>query len=539
MQKRFLYLISIILLSVGLVTAVYTTYGHFTTETTTALDLTHSSLLEQNTPAPNCRYGVTAWNNRDVPWLEELGVGWVANFNVRFNQQLPDGVEYVPTMRIIQSRDANGNRLPDWEVRLGTPELTDDPGGLGPVIAANPGRLWLVGNEVDRIVWQDDMMPDIYAKAYHDIYHFIKERDPSAQIAISGLVQVSPGRLQYLDLVWDAYLQKYGQPMPVDVWNMHAYILAERRFGTTQGSYAAVALGTDPLIAIQNNPNLNLPMPERISLCHRDDVYCYYEHDSIDWFTWQIVAMRQWMKEKGQQNKPLIITEYSVLFPYVEDGAGGCGLRDEFGECFTPERVSNFMADTFDYMESATDPNLGYPRDNYRLVQQWMWFAFYYDHSQGTANRLVDVGEDENGNEIIIGFSPIGETHRDYVAAQPRFANILLDSVSMPVIHTGQITDTITVTLSASLYNNGNIWNPDPVTVEFFADEALTQPIGTAILPANYIAGCARQPQTASVEWTDLESGTHPYWVRVGNQVSKGMVYIDPEQLFMPVIRYR
>jgi hypothetical protein len=538
MQKHSLYLVSFMLILLGLVTAVYTTFGQATAEHAAAApntDLTYELFLEQNA-GPNCRYGVTAWNNRDVPWLEELGIGWLGNFGVNFNQQLPDGVEYTPTLRITQSRDENGNRLPAWEMRAGTPPLHDNPGGLGPVIAANPGSLWLVGNEVDRVIWQDDMMPDIYAKAYHDIYHFIKTRDPSAQIAISGLVQVSPGRLQYLDLVWDAYIAHYGTTMPVDVWNMHAYILAERRFGTTENSYAAIALGTDPLIAIQNNPNLNLPMPQRISECHRTDVYCYYEHDSMDWFTWQIVAMRQWMKEKGQQNKPLIISEYSVLFPYLETN-GDCGLKDEYGQCFTPARVSNYMTNTFNYMESATNPNLGYPQDNYRLVQQWMWFAFYYDDPQGTANRLVEVGVDSEGNEIITGFSPIGETFKNYVAGQNRYSNIIIGSVSTPVVQTGQVTDTITVTLSAAVYNNGNVWNTAPITAEFFADQALTQPIGSTILPAESIAGCARQSQIVSVEWTGLEPGTHPYWVRVGNQVKKGMVYINADQIFLPAIR--
>jgi hypothetical protein len=538
MTKQPVYMVILTFVVLLLVTAVSRMYGQPQIEGVAAApettELSYDAFLEQN-QSLNCRYGVTAWNNRDEPWLAQLGTGWVASFNVNFGLRLPDGVEYVPNIRIIQSRDEQGNRLPKYEFRPGTPPLHDGPGGLGPVIAANPGSLWLVGNEVDRAVWQDDMMPAIYATAYHDIYHFIKARDPSAQIAISGLVQVSPGRLQYLDLVWNAYKAQYGTTIPVDVWNMHAYILAERRFGTTQNSYAAIALGTNPAIAIQNNPYLNEPMPKRTSECHRADVYCYYEHDSIDWFAWQIVAMRQWMKEKGQQNKPLIITEYSVLFPYIENDDGSCGLRDEFGECFTPQRVSSFMTKTFNYMETTKNTNLGYPKDDYRLVQQWMWFAFYYDHPQGTANRLAEVGTDSEGNEIITGFSPVGETFKNYVAGQSRAANVFLDTVSFPAMQTGQITDTITATLSASLYNNGNIPNSAPVTVEFFANQALTQPIGTAVLPAGHIAGCARQSQIASVEWANLESGSHPYWVRVGNQVKKGMVYVNADQVFLPI----
>ncbi len=55
------------------------------------------------------------------------------------------------------------------------PTLTMDEDGLGPIILANPGGIWLVGNEPDVAnSVQDHMLPDTYARAYHDVYHFIK-----------------------------------------------------------------------------------------------------------------------------------------------------------------------------------------------------------------------------------------------------------------------------------------------------------------------------------------------------------------------------
>ncbi len=146
---------------------------------------------------------------------------------------------------------------------------------------------------------------------------------------------MTPGRLQYLDKVWQAYQTRYGQTMPVDIWNMHLYILPEANKDGVSNGIASIALGTDPALAIREsggNPNL----------CSDPLVYCYAEHDDLAIFAQQVVAMRTWMKQHGQQDKPLIISEYSILYPY-DIVPGGCYVRDEYGNCFTPQRVSTFM----------------------------------------------------------------------------------------------------------------------------------------------------------------------------------------------------
>lgn len=53
-------------------------------------------------------------------------------------------------------------------------------------------------------------------------------------------------------------------------------------------------------------------------------------------FDEQIRDMRQWMKDHGQQDKPLLLTEFSVLYPYIQDPGGTCFVQDEYGQCFTP-----------------------------------------------------------------------------------------------------------------------------------------------------------------------------------------------------------
>ncbi len=94
------------------------------------------------------------------------------------------------------------------------------------VIAANPGAVWIVGNEPD-VVWQDNVTAERYAEIYHDVYSMIKQQDPTAQVAIAGVAQPTPMRLSYLDKVIETYQALYNEPLPVDIWTIHAFILRE------------------------------------------------------------------------------------------------------------------------------------------------------------------------------------------------------------------------------------------------------------------------------------------------------------------------
>jgi hypothetical protein len=85
------------------------------------------------------------------------------------------------------------------------------------------------------------------------------------------------------------------------------------------------------------------------------------DHDNMDIFVQHIVDFRTWMRNRGQRDKPLILTEFGVLMPV------------QYG--FPPYRVNAFMTATFDYLLSARDDQLGYPADENRLVQRWLWFS--------------------------------------------------------------------------------------------------------------------------------------------------------------------
>ncbi|KAA3659781.1 MAG: hypothetical protein DWQ04_21260 [Chloroflexi bacterium] len=472
---------------------------------TQSQDITENSSTAEST---TCRYGVSSWNANDTNFLQDLGIGWVLNFGGSFPNYLPDGVEFTPMVRFKPQLDGNGNRTGNYRV-ISQP-FTDAPGGLGPVIAARPGTLWLIGNEVERTEYQDDLMPNEYAKAYHDAYHFIKERDPSAQIAISALVEVTPGRLQYLDLVWSSYLAQYGTTMPVDYWNMHIYVLPEINQNGVD-SAAGLALGTDPAIAIFNSSG---------GPCSAANVYCWKDHDNMTLFKEQAVAMRQWMKNHGQQNKPLLLSEYSLL-PYVD-------FQDENGEDFSEDRVQQFMKNTFEYIESteAIDANLGYPKDNNRLIQQSLWFTVYSDDS--FSSNLVE----ENYDLKLPGL----EFRNKIDGQRPFSTNPVIDYASPATGKTTTPGGTASVTIGATLYNNGDTATTTGTTVNFYANAAKTDLIGTAIMPAG-LPGCVRSTDQVSITWDNLEEGVHSYWAEVnGSNTVQGIVIINPEEVFLPAV---
>ena len=93
----------------------------------------------------------------------------------------------------------------------------------------------------------------------------------------------------------------------------------------------------------------------------------WWENDSFDLFAAFVQDSRRWMAARGQREKPLIISEYGVLMPSA--------WFDALGEPGGDERVCTFMERTFDYLLAAADRAIGYPFDDCRLVQRWLWFS--------------------------------------------------------------------------------------------------------------------------------------------------------------------
>lgn len=279
----------------------------------------------------------------------QLHAGWYLDWSHNAEPAGPDGLEYVQMVRV-----RGGSAVPDIQ-------------DLGRIARMNPGSLWLIGNEPD-VLWQDNSTPQEYAQAYHQAYATLKEADHTCQVAIGGVSQPTPLRLQYLDMILDAYADLYGQKMPVDVWNVHDFILREER-----GSWG---VDIPPGIAVDQGRLFEIE-----------------DHDSVEVFRQHVLDFRQWMKDKGEGDKPLIVTEYGIVMP------------SEYG--FSPERVQDFMYATFDFMMTATDRDLGYPADGYRLVQRWAWYSLS-DTVYPTGNLF-----DPNTGQI----TPLGLAYGSYIVS--------------------------------------------------------------------------------------------------------------------------
>jgi hypothetical protein len=290
--------------------------------------------------------------------ISQLCAGWYHDWGTWLQPPRPDGIEFVQHVRVGEKHFDLAN--PDaysWAT-------------LQARVQANPGAVWVIGNEPDgrSPTACDSRYPHEYAQIYKRFYDFIKGVDPTARVAIGSIIQGTPLRMQWLTLTWNAYKNLYGVDMPVDVWTMHNQMVTE---APSQG--ADIPLGTDPALA---------------------RVIGEQDNDNLNYFIEYVARMRQWMKDHGQQNKPLYITEYGVLQP------------EYLG--FTSDRINQFMNSTFTWMFHAKDSNLGLPEDDYRLVQRWNWFALNVPHGSlgqgGWNGSLFDLDTGEL-SEIGLNFS--------------------------------------------------------------------------------------------------------------------------------------
>lgn len=454
----------------------------------------------------NCRFGVTAGQNITSYDVASLNLGWYVNWGMRIAPPEPGGIEYVQMVRIIQ-QGADG-----WDFQMG-----QSWSALTSAVAANPGATWLIGNEPDS-PFQDDMVPQAYANAYHDLYAFIKGLDPTATVGIGGIVQPTALRFSYLDSVWDRYLQTYGDVMPVELWNIHSFILRE------------TSVAPDPEPCGDNTVSIWGAYIPPGSSTVTGELYCIRDQDKLDIFWQRIRAFRQWMADKGERDKPLIISEYGILF--YED------FNDEDGVPLSQGRVGQYMTGTFDRMLTQTDPSIGYPYDGGRLVQRWAWFSLSEDPN-AWGGTLFDP--------VTHMLRPLGQTFLDYTnAITPTVDFVAARAYGEPAVIAFQ-GQPVTATLKAIVTNVGNISTTQAVAVDFFdgpPGQAGTEPIGSAQLIPSGLGGCADKA-VVSVSWSGLGIGAHSFYVEVDsggtiaeadetNNVAGGTVLVSNRRVFVP-----
>lgn len=325
--------------------------------------------LDGPTPVPyseRWRFGVGVdgrYGNITDFDVTTLGAGWYSDWSTSVNPTRPGGIEYVQVISVKDTRYP-----PDWA-------------DLAQKIVNNQGAVWIVGNEPD-CRWEDcnERLPEEYATIYHEVYTFIKGQDPTAQVAIAGVSEATPLRMLYLTKVWDSYQQQFSDTMPIDIFTVHEHILKEGHSWDPGGT------GIPPGIS-----------PEEEGEARQ---YTIADNDNLDIFIEHIVRYRQWMNDRGQQNKPLYISEYGVIFP------------PEYPFGITGDRVSAYMTNTFNFLLYASDPALGYPADDYHLVQRWLWFSINSpQHNPNTGKGFNGALFDWQTRQL----SPFGWTYMRYL----------------------------------------------------------------------------------------------------------------------------
>ncbi len=328
-------------------------------------------------------FGAARASIQQYPEIASLRAGWYLDWRTRVNPERPNGMEYAQAIRLHQTTVCPIRTSPD---RVACPysiphayTYSPSESSIQAIARANLGSLWLIGNEMDRRDWwgggQDEILPELYAEAYHELYYIIKEADPTAKVAIGGVVQATPLRMAYLTRIWNRYQLLYGEPMPVDIWNVHTFIIREQ----AKGWGADIPPGFDDL----SGEYIFDPLPDP-------------EHISIELIDEQIRRFRTWMKERGQQQKPLIVTEYGVLY---HNSMLGVPNEDD-------QTVIDFMTDSFDYFLRTADCEIGYAADDCRLVQRWLWFSLDFKEDFNIYGKMFDP----DTKEIM----KTGRAFRDY-----------------------------------------------------------------------------------------------------------------------------
>ncbi len=365
---------------------------------------------------------------------------------------------------------------------------------------ASAGAVWYIGNEPDRRFYQDDIEPDVYAEAYHDLYGKLKSVDPSARVFPGSIVQATELRLKYLDLVLEAYQTKYGTRLPADGWSIHGFILNEQR-----DEWGA---GIPP--GLEDNSGM---------------VISPQENDNFDIFVEQIERFRHWMFYRGYRDVPLYLSEYGVLMP-----KGLFGGDEDFPE----GRVNAFMDRTFDYLLNASSEQYGFPPDANRLVQHFSWFS---TNSKVFNGYLFDV---DNDNERTL----MGDNYAAYTTTMTGtvdfFPAKIFVTPSAPLSSSGVVD----LTIHAEIANGGNLQVAEEAEVTFFSghpDEDGRQ-IGTAETVS--LSGCG-DTVVAKQVWPDVEPGNYEIYVRVSamgdtgdideaNNIGPQYVFFANHRLYIP-----
>ena len=318
-----------------------------------------------------CQFGVAglaknAVYNMD---LHIAKIGGFINWSTSPGRTLPSDVLFV---RVISVRDPFDD--------------TAAASSAASLAKSYPGSTWQIGNEPDTTYGnvdgssQDNITAQQYGHRYRIIAQAIRTADPHAKIGFGSIVQPTTIRLYYLNLAWEQLKTEAGGATQasnlIDFWSIHSFILNE-----VMGEW-----GTGVPKGYQ--PSWGQP----VSITNFADTY----NSTI--FANRIRTFRQWMKDRGQQNKALWITEYGSLFPpFDPPGINYVNVTDQ--------QTASFMVQTFNFMMNTMDANIGMPADGNHLVQRWFWYSL---------NENRDTYGGTLFDPVTGAATPVGQAYIDY-----------------------------------------------------------------------------------------------------------------------------
>lgn len=388
-------------------------------------------------------FGLTSDDN-----VASLNGGWYVDWGANINPAHPGGTEYARTI-FFNIHDTGTQCYPPNSPGLPAPpplpatslsQITPNYTGTALIqnVQKNPGALWLVGNEFDASYNGNPIKAETYAELYHYFYTTIKATDPTAKVAIGGISQPSPLRMQYLDKILSHYNTKYGQQFPTDLWSIHFYYMNEEK----------CEWGADiPPFATDTSKAWKLSIKDFEKGVPLD----------VTKLETNLRNFRQWMKNNNYQNTPLIITEYGVL------------ATPDFGGPYTNENAATFFNKMATLFRTATDINTGYSADGKRLVQMWNWFSTYHDEFGG---NLFDA----NGNLSIIGQAFVSQATAYHTA----YADLRL-------FVDDYIQTETEIEIDAYAQNEGNAASKNVYTRIALIDRNTNQVVGEKIVPRGTI----------------------------------------------------
>lgn len=461
-----------------------------------------------------CRFGVNGALGR-YP-VSDLRIGWYLDYQATRVVSPPQGITYYPMIRLEQLPEGNF----DYSIFVNRAETNETQ--LQAVIEAHPGTYWFIGNEPDRRQHQDDLEPHVYAKAYEYLYHRIKEADPTAKIVAGGIVQPTPLRLQYLDMMVQSYYDQFKQRMPVDAWSFHNFILNEASCAYYSQFYPGDPNGLlNACWGADIPPGLNDIDGQRLDV---------QDNTSLQKFEEQVVEFRKWMAKWGYRNTPAFLSEFGVLMP--------AGI---FNPDFDVTRVNNFMNETFNYLLTKKDLTLGYPGDDYRLVQRFSWYSVEdsIDHNGYLFDR--------NNPDAATSRTAYGDNfaaYTDNIAAEIDFKPLSVEMVNPPPL-TGQ--GATTVTLEAVIANSGNLQTHMPAFVTFYNGDPVSGGVPLGAAQEIQLGGCG-ETTAVRFDWGGVTPGNYTIFVQVttavdeqvvDNNTASTQVQFATTRLFLPAVAAR